>query len=74
MTPDTPNPPAAALLLKAPEVASLLNVSERSVHSWSANGRMPPSIHVGRSARWRRADIERWLGAGCPAGAKDPTP
>jgi predicted DNA-binding transcriptional regulator AlpA len=54
------------LLLTAGEVARLLNISERSVFRLRSAGDLPKEVEVLGSVRWRRADIEAWVAAGCP--------
>jgi excisionase family DNA binding protein len=58
---------AAAALLDVRAVAALLDCSTRHVYRLSDAGRMPAPVRVGALVRWRRADIDAWLAAGCPA-------
>lgn len=55
------------ILLTAKGLAALTNISERTIWRWSASGRMPPPIRLGRKVLWRRQDIDAWVAAGCPA-------
>ena len=55
------------ILLTVNEVARLLNVSPRHVHMLRATQQLPPPVRLGRSVRWRRAELEAWVAAGCPA-------
>lgn len=48
-------------LLSAKEVADLLDAHERSVRRWSLEGRIPKPVQLGRSVRWRRTELVRWL-------------
>jgi excisionase family DNA binding protein len=50
-------------LLSVPEVAELLHMSEAWVRQHSNGSRRPiiPSIKLGKSVRFRRADIEAFL-------------
>lgn len=61
------------LLLRAVDVAVLLNVSKRTLFSMISSGRAPRpdvSLGVGRRLRfWRRATIESWVRAGAPPAA-----
>lgn len=59
-------------LLAAAAVAKLLGCSQRQVYRLTAAGLMPRSVRLGTMCRWRRAEIQRWIAAGCPAsgGAK----
>jgi len=54
------------ILLTVNEVATLLNVSPRHVHMLRATQQLPPPVRLGRSVRWRRAELEAWVAAGCP--------
>ena len=51
----------APLLLRATQVAELLNLSLRSLWTYVGQGRVPAPIHIGRSTRWKRSDIDAWL-------------
>lgn len=53
-------------LLDAKSVAVLLRVSLRMIWQMRDAGRMPQPVKVGRLCRWRRTDIDRWIGDGCP--------
>jgi predicted DNA-binding transcriptional regulator AlpA len=54
------------LLLSDREAARLCRVGRSTWHRLRAAGKVPPPIHLGRSCRWRRAELEDWIGAGCP--------
>src|SRR5262245_24308446 len=54
------------LLLRAAEAGVLCG---RSLASWyrdNAAGRVPAPVRIGGAVRWRRAELERWVEAGCP--------
>lgn len=56
------------LVLSAPEVAKVLGISERHLWACHASGRLGPRpIALGRSKRWRVAEVRDWLAAGAPA-------
>ncbi len=55
-----------ALLLNVDAVSKLTSMSVRSVWRMSDAGSMPRPLAVGRSRRWRRADVEEWARTGCP--------
>jgi excisionase family DNA binding protein len=62
-------PPAdapAAQLLDVRAVAQLLACSVRHVFRLAGAGRMPQPVRIGALVRWRRADLDGWLAAGCP--------
>jgi excisionase family DNA binding protein len=48
--------------LTVAEVAAVLRVHQRSIQRWAREGRMA-SVRVGRSYRFLRADILRWMQA-----------
>jgi len=49
-------------LLTETEVAKLLGLSPRTLQAWRyRGGHTPPFIKVGRSVRYRRADVLSWL-------------
>ena len=57
----------AAELLDVKAVASLLGgCSTRHVIRLADAGRMPRPIKLGALIRWRRAELEAWIAAGCP--------
>jgi excisionase family DNA binding protein len=45
----------------------MLRCAPRTVRRLVQFGRMPRPLKVGRLARWRRSDVERWIADGCPA-------
>lgn len=59
---DTPQP----LLLRDKDVADILNVSRAMVHKLRGQGQLPEPVRLGRSVRWRRAELEAWIEQGCP--------
>lgn len=56
-----------SMMLNVKDVAVLLRCSVRHVERLLSAGQMPRCIRVGHARRWRRAEIERWIDAGCPA-------
>jgi excisionase family DNA binding protein len=52
-----------AQLLTVTEVARQLQLAERTLEQWRQARRGPPYILVGRSVRYRQADIDAWLAA-----------
>ena len=49
------------LLLRVEDVAAALSVSVRKVWQMASAGDLPQPIHLGRTTRWRRADLEAWI-------------
>jgi excisionase family DNA binding protein len=48
-------------LLTQQQLADELEVSQRTLERWRQQGTAPAFIRVGRSPRYRRADIDAWL-------------
>ncbi len=53
-------------LLAVGEVARLLSISIRATWKFVAAGRLPAPVRLGRSVRWRAAELDAWISAGCP--------
>lgn len=51
-------------LLKATEVAKMLNISVTSIYRRMADGTLPKPIKLGTLSRWSKADIARAVEAG----------
>lgn len=45
------------------ELAQWLQVSVQTVYDWNSKGTGPQAHKIGRHLRFRRADVERWLGS-----------
>lgn len=58
--------PPTPLLIDIQQLAVLLGRSVASLERDQAAGRLPAPVRIGGSKRWRRADIEAWVAAGCP--------
>jgi excisionase family DNA binding protein len=49
-------------LLTVKDVAALLNVPVATIYSWRHEGKsLPPAVKMGRSLRFRRADVQAWI-------------
>jgi len=59
-----------SLLIDAAEVASLLGISVRTVWRLKDRGKLPKPVSLGSLVRWRRTEIDEWIGAGCPPVVK----
>lgn len=53
----------AAAVLTTREAAAYLNVQPTTLEQWRWNGRGPNFVKLGRSVRYRQADLEAFLGA-----------
>jgi excisionase family DNA binding protein len=56
----------APLLVRADEVARMMGVSERTLWRLLSAGKIPQPVRIGRSTRWRLAEIREWIAGGCP--------
>jgi predicted DNA-binding transcriptional regulator AlpA len=59
--------PTNALCTNVRGVATMLNVSIRTVYRMNDAGALPEPLTFGGLKRWRIAEIEDWLRAGSPA-------
>jgi excisionase family DNA binding protein len=67
MPADPPTTQSPEVLLVPDTVAAaLLGISRASLHRLRAAGRMPVPLKLGKSCRWRRDELERWVAAGAP--------
>ena len=48
-------------LLSTAQVLERLNVSRTTLHYLEKGGTFPPRIKIGRSVRWRAADVDAWI-------------
>jgi len=53
-------------LLTAKSLAAMLSTSVRSVWRYRSAGRLPETVNIAGSIRWRRQDIEQWIEMNCP--------
>ncbi len=52
------------LLLKK-DVEARVGLCGRQIDKLAKTGRFPVPIHLGRSVRWRAADLDAFIAAGC---------
>ncbi len=55
----------APLLVRADEFAKMMGVSERTLWRLLSAGKVPKPVRIGRSTRWRMAEVREWVAAGC---------
>ena len=53
-------------LVTAKEVASMLQVSIRTLWRLRSAGQLPSPLRIGNAVRWRVDEIRIWIAAGCP--------
>ena len=59
------SPPS--LLVDAKTLGGILSVSVATIWRMDASGKMPNSVRPSPGVkRWRRQEIQEWIGAGCP--------
>ena len=56
-------PPKMPVTMNEQQVAEYLSMSVGSVRKWRRLGGGPKFIKIGRSVRYRREDVEAWLGS-----------
>ena len=57
---------ASSILLSAQTLAKRLAVSLRTLWRLRSSGKLPEPVRLGGAVRWRTADIDAWVAAGCP--------
>ena len=63
----SPPQDSPATLLDVSQVATVLNVSPRTVYRMADSGAMPRPRYLNSLVRWSRLEIEAWVAAGCPS-------
>jgi predicted DNA-binding transcriptional regulator AlpA len=43
-----------------------MQVSERTLWRLLSAGKVPQPVRIGRSTRWRYAEVREWIETGCP--------
>ena len=61
VTTATNEPPPGTALVTIPDLAERLQVAERTVRRWRADGELPPAIEFGGLLRWRPEVIDAWI-------------
>ena len=65
-TDQSPSSETPSLLLSAQMLAKRLAVSVRTLWRLRSTGKLPEPVRLGGAVRWRAADIDAWVAAGCP--------
>jgi prophage regulatory protein len=52
------------------EVASLLQLSTRTIYRKVQEGVLPAPVKIGDTSRWRKYEIEEWIQSGCPSSSR----
>lgn len=53
-------------LIAADQLATMLDVSTRTVWRLLSTGRIVQPIRIGGSVRWRLDEVREWIAKGCP--------
>jgi excisionase family DNA binding protein len=54
------------LLLSPAQVGMLIGCSRSKIFELISQGALPPSYKIGRSRKFKRSDIEKWIGLNMP--------
>jgi len=66
----TPTAELTLILLDATQASKLLGVSRATFWTYHSAGKVPLPIRLSpRVVKWRRAELEAWVQAGCPRRA-----
>ncbi|MCK4340805.1 MAG: helix-turn-helix domain-containing protein [Phycisphaerae bacterium] len=58
-------------LLRAPQAAKLIGVSQSFFYSMIRTGKLGPMpLRLGGAVRWRKIELRKWVNAGCPPRAR----
>lgn len=58
--------PAQPTLLTVEQVGAKLSVSKRTVWRMLSAGQLIQPVYVRGNTRWRHAEVQEWIDAGCP--------
>lgn len=53
--------PTDAALLSMPQIETLIGLNRTRVYKWLREGLFPQPIKLGKTSRWPRHEIEKWL-------------
>jgi excisionase family DNA binding protein len=54
------------LLVSAEELATILDVSQRTIWRLLSARKIPNPVRFGGTVRWRLAQVSEWIEQGCP--------
>ena len=57
-------------LLTAEQAWTMCNLSKAAWYKHRSAGKIPDAVKIGGALRWRRAELEDWITAGCPNKAR----
>ncbi|TXH41510.1 MAG: DNA-binding protein [Desulfurellales bacterium] len=53
----------SAMLYEVKDLCELLGASRQSIAEWARDGKIPGAIRVGSKWRFRKKDVNEWIGA-----------
>ena len=59
-------PPRTKMLLSVKEVCQALDIGRSTLYRLKSSGKVPNPVRIGGSLKWRKAELEDWIAAGCP--------
>ncbi|WP_237225485.1 helix-turn-helix transcriptional regulator [Rubinisphaera sp. JC750] len=59
-----------SLLVNSRELAEMLDLSERTIHSMWKKKEMPAPIRIGRAVRWVKEEMQAWVNHHCPPASE----
>lgn len=57
---------ASKLLVSAEELATILDVSQRTIWRLLSARQIPSPVRFGGTVRWRLSEVNAWIEQGCP--------
>jgi predicted DNA-binding transcriptional regulator AlpA len=60
-----PSDQPGELLIAADRLASIMNLSVRSIWRLLSAGKLLKPVRIGRVVRWRLSEVLDWINAGC---------
>ncbi len=58
------------LLISLAQTAKLLSISRTTLDTWERSEQLPAPVIINNRKRYKLAEIESWVSAGCPTRAK----
>jgi len=59
-----------SMLISANDAAKLIGMGVGTIRRLTDSGKMPGVVRIGRTVRYKKSDVERWIQDGCPETVK----